>query len=472
MSPAKKPTKPIDIYVRVSRTGGRDVEADGGTAAEQEKRCRAQLEALGLRAGEVFTDLDVSGGKTSRPDFDRAKARIADGASGGLIVLNLSRFGRNRRVDEDILGLEELGGTVIAVEEKLDTSTPSGRFALTILSAVNTLYLENVTEGWRRVQNGRLERGLHSGVPLGYARGAGGKLVSNGHADTVRAVFEARAAGKSWGECAALLNGIPTRKGSTVWTVPAVRGLVANRAYLGEASYGSRVTVDAHDPLVPAELFRRANKRLPRRASRGDGEGKLLAGLIRCASCGYGMSYEGTRSTRADGKVAHYAFYRCKSNPKCEAKATVMAHVVEPLVVELALEKLSAVSWTRGGEDSEELAAAEAALQAARANLAEVEELAGTRLPGGPLVEAVRDAEAALDAAVNTLGTPLETLVALVEDPGESGLAARFERLTVSQRRTVLREVLDRVEVAPGRGDGRVTVVGRDGTVLVPEVMT
>ena len=41
----------------------------GRTAGEQEARCRAQLEADGLVAGEVYIDLDESGGKTSRPSF-------------------------------------------------------------------------------------------------------------------------------------------------------------------------------------------------------------------------------------------------------------------------------------------------------------------------------------------------------------------------------------------------------------------
>src|SRR5262245_14682755 len=106
MSPKTKSTKPIDVYVRVSRVMGRDVESDGGTAAEQERRCKAQLEADGLELGDVFVDLDESGKLESRPAFDEMMRRIEDGSSGGVIVYNLRRFGRRRSVVEDVLWIE------------------------------------------------------------------------------------------------------------------------------------------------------------------------------------------------------------------------------------------------------------------------------------------------------------------------------------------------------------------------------
>src|SRR4051812_27980005 len=117
MSPARKPTGPIDIYVRVSRTQGRDVAQEGGTAAQQEKQCRAQLTADGLKAGEVFIDLDESGGKASRPAFDQMLARVDAGASGGVIVKNLRRFSRSTvNAMNTMQWIEERGGTFISCE--------------------------------------------------------------------------------------------------------------------------------------------------------------------------------------------------------------------------------------------------------------------------------------------------------------------------------------------------------------------
>src|SRR6266571_6551041 len=96
MSPQRKPTKPVDIYVRVSQVRGREGESFQ-SPKQQEERCRAQLKADGLKAGEVFIDLDQSGAKASRPAFDKAMARIESGRSSGIIVYDLSRFGRSTR---------------------------------------------------------------------------------------------------------------------------------------------------------------------------------------------------------------------------------------------------------------------------------------------------------------------------------------------------------------------------------------
>ena len=109
MSPKDKPVKPIDVYVRVSRVGNRDVTAEGGTATEQERRCRAYLEAKDLQAGEVFTDLEETGGKLTRPQFDQAIERAKSGVSGGLICINLRRFGRTSGAADLVIELEQAG---------------------------------------------------------------------------------------------------------------------------------------------------------------------------------------------------------------------------------------------------------------------------------------------------------------------------------------------------------------------------
>jgi len=93
MSPGQKPTKPIDLYLRFSQVGGRDKESLR-TLEEQEQACRGHLELHGLEAGLVFSDSAVSGGKKSRPAFDKALERARSGESGGIIVYDLTRFGR------------------------------------------------------------------------------------------------------------------------------------------------------------------------------------------------------------------------------------------------------------------------------------------------------------------------------------------------------------------------------------------
>jgi DNA invertase Pin-like site-specific DNA recombinase len=350
MSPKQTPKLPVEVYVRVSRVGSRDVEAEGGTAAEQEKRCRAQAAADGLEVGEVFVDLDESGGKESRPAFDKMMARIQSGASGGVVTLNLRRFGRRRSVVEDILGIEEQGAVFISCEEKIDTSTPSGRFMLTVFAAIATMELEERREGWSRARGNAVERGIHvtSTLPAGYDRDPETKgLVPNADAPAIREAFELRAKGAGWGAVAAFLNergvrtshrGRPRKVGEGIndgrWSAKSAFRLTENRVYLGEARSGDFVRGNAHEAIVSKRLWARVQGRRqePGSFSNPDRERSLLAGLVKCAACGNAMIKDSTRRLDEKGVMRVYPFFRCKNVAVCPSRATIGVERLESFI--------------------------------------------------------------------------------------------------------------------------------------------
>ncbi len=90
MSP-KRIAKPLDIYIRVSDVRGRSGESFI-SPRDQEERCLALARARGYEIGEVFEELDVSGGNMRRPKLEEAIARVEAGLSAGIIVAKLDRF--------------------------------------------------------------------------------------------------------------------------------------------------------------------------------------------------------------------------------------------------------------------------------------------------------------------------------------------------------------------------------------------
>jgi DNA invertase Pin-like site-specific DNA recombinase len=343
MSPDTKPTKPVDIYIRVSRTGGRDVQADGGTADEQEKDCRSQLAHDGLVAGEVFVDLDESGGKTSRPQFDVAMQRVRDGVSGGIVARNLRRFGRTTTgVIQGIQEVEAHGGVFISKEEKIDTSTPMGRYFLTILAALGQMELEERTEGFRKARANAVDRGIHvsARVPAGYVRNGERVLVPSQHAPTILRAFELRADGATWQAVAAILTeaGVPKSRETdgAVWTAQAVAQTLENRVYLGEARSGDYVKEGAHEAIVSPGLFARVQARKTERDSFADPARyrDLLAGLVRC-SCGASM----TRNRKLKG-----GDYEWRCSARCANATTVPYAKLERLVLNYVRDNADALS--------------------------------------------------------------------------------------------------------------------------------
>ncbi len=356
MSPGKKPSLPVDIYIRVSEMGDRDEDDPSFISADvQEERCRAQLEADGVKAGEVFPDLDKSGKTQDRPNFNLAMDRVRDGISGGIVVLRLNRFGRRTiGVLRDIAEIEEHGGVFISVEEKLDTSTAAGRFVLRMFAALAELELDRIDEGWQAAHREHIKRGVSTGrTPAGYTkpvtkvktggRAEYGPLVPNEHADAIREAFRMKAEDRdvTWRQLAAFLTerGVPNQKGGP-WSGNAARQLILNRVYLGEVRHNDHVNRTAHEPILKTEdgqpderIFRLAGAK-KRRFSGDRGNGHLLGGgLVRCGICGAGMV-----KTRSTVSATQSEFLRCQTPGK--GHPTIQVGAIEQY---LALETLTRV---------------------------------------------------------------------------------------------------------------------------------
>jgi len=467
MSPKTKSTKPIDVYVRVSQVGGRD--GDSFISPEvQESRCRAQLEVDGLTVGKVFTDLDQSGRKMKRPEFDRAMARAKSGQSGGIVVYKLSRFGRTTRgVLAAITELEEAGAAFVSCDPKIDTSSPSGRFMLTVFTALDELEVENLTVAWAVAHANHIGRGVHSGsAPAGYAKGPDKVLVPNEHAPAVREAFRMKAEeGANRVAIARYLTdqAVLTRHNRTQWTASTVAKMLSNRAYLGEARFGEMVNVDGHEALVDERTFRLASRRETRRSgNRGDGQ-LLGSGLCRCGTCGGGLVYSKTKQGERE-----YEYLRCQAPKNGARHATISIPLIEPYLVDAAFARHA--EWQGGGASPGAGAGGGGGGRpAAEDDLVELERmLTAGEIPATAYAKAAARAESDRDAAVARLAEAKpgdllslgadrvrEMLFLSGEGGGQDVLGEPVRKYTarhVPTARQYLKDALGLVTVNAGRG--------------------
>lgn len=400
MSP-KRVTKPLDIYVGVS-----DVRDRAGeifiSPEDQEERCRAAIASRGLEAGEVFLEVNVSGGKVDRPQLAKARKRIEDGLSGGLVVAKLDRFGRTvvgalQAVEE----IDQAGGVVVTAEGDFDTSTAVGELVLNTMLTLAQFELRRIRDHWRSAQRRAVERGVHISrhAPPGYDRAADGRLKPHPkHGKTLAEAFRMAASGRSYAEIASYLNErrLLSAGKETHWKSNRIKRLLANPVYLGAARYGEIVKADAHEPLTDRPTFLRAQRE--KRSSVSSTSTHLLSGLVRCASCTHAM-----RPQRARGKTV--GSYRCATDTasgRCPHPSSVSMNRLERYVLDAYVERTLTSDSEMRKPKPQDNSGLETRIEDARQGVADVENLRSELRPVA-YAQALDSALAELEAAEGEL---------------------------------------------------------------------
>ena len=106
-------------------------------SSEQQNTARQEVLMQELGVDEVFIE-KISGKNTDRPELKKMLDYVRRGDT--VIVSEISRFARNTK---DLLELVELltkkEVEFVSQKEAIDTSTPTGKFMLTIFGAVSEL---------------------------------------------------------------------------------------------------------------------------------------------------------------------------------------------------------------------------------------------------------------------------------------------------------------------------------------------
>jgi len=229
-------------YVRVST----DEQVREGVSLDvQRERILAYATAKGIELAGILADEGVSGKDLGRPALQKLLACCESGDVSHVVVWKLDRLTRRTRhllslVEEVFLAREiELH----SVSESLDTSTPHGRFVLTLFGGLAQMERELIGERTRvALEHKRAAGELTSHPPLGYApNGRRGRMVPvPGELATVRRILNAHCAGGSYAGIAGALNadGVPTKRGGR-WFASTVRNVVRRREWYGAILNGN-----------------------------------------------------------------------------------------------------------------------------------------------------------------------------------------------------------------------------------------
>lgn len=317
------------LYCRISE----DRVGAGLGVERQREDCARLAKQLGWKAVETYVDNDVSAstGK-ARENYERMLADVVTGHIGGIVAWHLDRVNRSPAELERLIPILERGDVPIhtVTAGKLDLSTPSGRAMARFYSTIAKMEVDHLGE---RVRRKKLETALAGGVnsgkqrPYGYA--ADKVTVIPAEARIVREMMRRFLAGETTLAISKDLNrrGVPAT-GERPWHPTKL-----NQMLISPRICGWRQTpATDHPPTAarPATFLAKAqwagivSRRDVERAQTmmadetlrpGSSARFLLTGIVRCGGCGRPMTFvhppgRGPRYTCDTGSPARAAF-RC-----------------------------------------------------------------------------------------------------------------------------------------------------------------
>lgn len=432
-------------YLRVSHVGSRQKTLR--SPDEQKAEISTWASAHGHKVEFLEAELDRKGSDASRKIFRQGVEGVKAGRYSGLVVAYLSRAGRDLRLMLDLWDeVEGAGGVFYSARENIDASTPNGKLQRNIRASIDQHELEERRDGFERAAKGAVEQGIwqRRQTPRGYDKDPETRrLVPNADAEAVRETARDYLAGTPVVRLAENLG----------MTGGGIRALLRNRVYLGELKVRSYVNPEAHEPIVDHGTFEAVQAKLDSgsRPPRSSAPTMLLAGLVRCASCGHVMTR--ARSNRD-------LIYRCPtlhSGERCPRPTAISCQRIDPYVEEIALGQLERMSISASmasgvGDAQQEVASAEAELS----SYLEAVDMAGISAPDA--AAGMRSRREKVEAARERLRSELARTPSL---PAIEGGAEIWPGLSPSEKNELLRSLLAAVGVRPVGAGARVSVPGR-----------
>ena len=265
---------------------------------------------------EVYTDEGITGTNTKhREGFKRMIADALTGKIDLIVTKSVSRFARNT-VDSltTVRQLKDKGVEIYFEKENIWTLDSKGELLITIMSSLAQEESRSISENCTWGQRKRFADGKVT-VPfnrfLGYDRGEDGNLIINpGQAATVKRIYSLFLQGMTPFGIASTMtaDGVLSPGGKECWNAGAVRSILTNEKYRGDALLQKSYTVDFltkkkkvnegeipqyyvknnHPAIITPDVFDMVQRELARRGqSRGRHSGvHLFSGRIKCGQCG------------------------------------------------------------------------------------------------------------------------------------------------------------------------------------------
>lgn len=447
------------IYARISRDPGHDELG----VMRQTKACRELCHVQGYDVAEVIVDDDQSAYRGKRrPGYVKACEMLRAREASVLVAWHPDRLTRHPRELEDLIDLlESVGATVHTVQAgEVDLTSASGRMVARVVGAMARHESEHKSARLRAKSAETAAAGRPSGG--GPWRSFGWEpdrmTVRESEAAIIREVVARFLDGATM---FALLRdlarrGVRTPSGGT-WTNTQVRALMTSPRNAGlRVHQGTVIGPAAWPAIIDPDDRRKVLAVLDARPAAQPARRYVLVGLLRCTACGGRMVAQPKKDQRSYNCARHVG--GCNGR-RCQAEP------LEALVVDAVLARLAGAPTSLAPSDDPDVSGPLAAIEGRLSELGEMWAAGEIDRVGWQAARRALEAERAALAATVQRSARRKMATTLPRDP--AALRAAWDALVVDERRALLAEVVERVDLGPaarGRNTfdpGRVAVVWR-----------
>src|SRR3989339_110161 len=260
-----------------------------------------------------------------RPIFNEMLQRIEKGEADSILSWHPDRLARNS-VD---------GGRIIYL---LDTnkllglkfpsfwfeSTPQGKFMLNIAFGQSKYYVDSLSENTKRGLRQKVRRGEYPGLaPLGYFNDLKTKnvAVDKKKAEIVRQMFELYAKGNSRLEDISNFlaqQGITSKNGKPLKR-DRISFILSNPFYVGFFRYSKELYEGKHQLVISKKIFDQVQNILKQKGRphhKTKNEPRAFCGMLKCGTCGMGITGEYRVKHQKNGNTHNYIYYHCTKKNK------------------------------------------------------------------------------------------------------------------------------------------------------------
>jgi len=240
------------IYVRVST---QDQAQHGFSLNAQQEALQNYAKALGYEIFKIYRDEGKSAKDMKRPELQNLLQDAESKKFSAIFIYKLDRFSRSLKdLILTIDKLKELGVDFVSLQDKIETTSASGKLMFHIISAFAEFERNIIGDRTKfGMERKAKEGGFITKAPRGYKLIDKQLIPHEEDAKKIQDIFEE------------FLNSdisLTKLAKKNNMTTAGIKKLLKNMTYLGKVRFAGQISEGQHKPLISANLFNKVQIKL------------------------------------------------------------------------------------------------------------------------------------------------------------------------------------------------------------------